>query len=435
MKILDKLRKDSKGFGHIEMFTIVLVVAAIAGVGYFVYNRGHKVAHAGSATVAITSPVIGIAGSGGTDGYWLYSSDGGVFAEGSAPYYGSMGGKTLSAPIVGMSATYDHKGYYLVGADGAVYAFGNAHYGGGLNGGSSYGVISHPGTVIGIAAYNGGGYWIMTSTGATYALGGAPYKGNVTGQTGVMVSITTSPNGAGFYAMSSAGQGYNFDTDTSCNGTTTSQYTVGGIIINVPGQTYPCQKFDGQGNWSGSKTSGSYGYPTDASTSISPIVGETATGDYKGYWAVEANGSIFAFGDAVYNYTTPVKYSRVGSWTYIGQGSTSTQATSVLNNDYACKLVIKNTTFIKAQLNPVSSVAVFSNPAYQNGQLFLGIGSYNYSNPWPWTYSGYLSPNLSSYQSSFISIDASAKFYVALAGATYGRPPSVLPSSLTNCSQ
>ncbi len=52
MNILKKLSKDSSGFGHIEMIVIVLVVAAIAGVGFFVYQNHsksgkHSTAHAG----------------------------------------------------------------------------------------------------------------------------------------------------------------------------------------------------------------------------------------------------------------------------------------------------------------------------------------------------------------------------------------------------
>ncbi len=37
-------------------------------------------------------------------GYWLVASDGGVFAFGSAGFYGSTGGMTLNRPIVGMAA-------------------------------------------------------------------------------------------------------------------------------------------------------------------------------------------------------------------------------------------------------------------------------------------------------------------------------------------
>ena len=40
-------------------------------------------------------------------GYWIASSDGGVFSYRGAPFYGSMGGIRLTAPIVGMAARPD----------------------------------------------------------------------------------------------------------------------------------------------------------------------------------------------------------------------------------------------------------------------------------------------------------------------------------------
>jgi hypothetical protein len=79
-------------------------------------------------------PMVAVVSQPGVDtGYWLVAADGGVFAEGTAPFLGSMGGYPLTAPIVAASATTDGKGYRLVGSDGAVYAFGTALYEGGRN--------------------------------------------------------------------------------------------------------------------------------------------------------------------------------------------------------------------------------------------------------------------------------------------------------------
>ena len=41
------------------------------------------------------------------EGYWLASADGGVFAEGSAPFLGSLGSLHLQGPIVSMAPTPD----------------------------------------------------------------------------------------------------------------------------------------------------------------------------------------------------------------------------------------------------------------------------------------------------------------------------------------
>ena len=50
MKIFKKL--NSKGFGHLELLIVIVVVALVAGTGFFVYqhHKKHDVAHAGSWT-------------------------------------------------------------------------------------------------------------------------------------------------------------------------------------------------------------------------------------------------------------------------------------------------------------------------------------------------------------------------------------------------
>lgn len=63
------------------------------------------------------------------DGYWLVKpSDGGVFAEDNAPFFGSLAGVPLNAPIVAAWATPSGNGYLLLAADGGVFAFGDAHF-------------------------------------------------------------------------------------------------------------------------------------------------------------------------------------------------------------------------------------------------------------------------------------------------------------------
>jgi hypothetical protein len=57
----------------------------------------------------------------------MVAADGGIFSFG-APFYGSLGGLSLSAPIRSMAPSLDGNGYYLVGTDGALYAFGDAPY-------------------------------------------------------------------------------------------------------------------------------------------------------------------------------------------------------------------------------------------------------------------------------------------------------------------
>ena len=46
-----------------------------------------------------------------TNAYYEVASDGGLFAFGGAPFYGSMGGKPLNKPIVGIATTPTGGGY------------------------------------------------------------------------------------------------------------------------------------------------------------------------------------------------------------------------------------------------------------------------------------------------------------------------------------
>jgi hypothetical protein len=85
-------------------------------------------------------------------GYWLVTSDGGVYNFGDASYLGSMafqpylGQIPLTKPVVGMAATPDGQGYWLVAGDGGIFAFGDAPFLGSMAG------MPLNGTVVGITA-------------------------------------------------------------------------------------------------------------------------------------------------------------------------------------------------------------------------------------------------------------------------------------------
>jgi hypothetical protein len=104
-------------------------------------------------------------------GYWMAGSDGGVFAFGTAHFYGSLAGKHLAAPISGIVATADDHGYWLVGRDGAVYPFGDATTRG------SMAAKALAGPVVGIAATRPGGGAGIAGPRGPAGLPGAP--GNV----------------------------------------------------------------------------------------------------------------------------------------------------------------------------------------------------------------------------------------------------------------
>ncbi|MHB1504270.1 MAG: fibronectin type III domain-containing protein [Acidimicrobiales bacterium] len=70
----------------------------------------------------LAAPIVGAALSPG-GGYWLVGADGGIFALGGAPFYGSMGGIPLNKPVVGMAADPATGGYWEVAADGGIFSF------------------------------------------------------------------------------------------------------------------------------------------------------------------------------------------------------------------------------------------------------------------------------------------------------------------------
>ena len=125
----------------------------------------------------LNQPVVGIALTPDGSGSWVAAADGGVFASGSAQFYGSLGGVKLNKPIVGIAATSDGKGYWLVASDGGVFAFGDAQFHGSMGGMP----LNKP--MAGIADNpDGTGYWTVASDGGVFAFGDAPYLGSAVGQ-------------------------------------------------------------------------------------------------------------------------------------------------------------------------------------------------------------------------------------------------------------
>jgi len=84
------------------------------------------------------APVVAALATQNGQGYWLVGADGGVFAFGSAKYFGSIPEligagkiKTLNRPICDIVSA-DDNGYALVAEDGGVFAFGSFPYKGAL---------------------------------------------------------------------------------------------------------------------------------------------------------------------------------------------------------------------------------------------------------------------------------------------------------------
>jgi hypothetical protein len=207
----------------------------------------------------LNKPIVGIAMTPDNRGYWLDATDGGIFTEGDAAFYGSTGAIRLNKPIVGMAATPDGKGYWLVASDGGIFAFGDAAFWGSVPGVLQPGqVLNKP--IVGMAPTpDGKGYWVDASDGGIFSFGDATFYGS----TGAIhlnqpaVGMASTPDGMGYWLVASDGGIFSFG-DAIFHGST------GAIHLNKP------------------------------------IVGMAVTPDGGGYWLVATDGGVFTEGDATF---------------------------------------------------------------------------------------------------------------------------------------
>ena len=123
----------------------------------------------------LNSPIVGMTQTADGAGYWLVASDGGIFAYGDAPFYGSTGNIHLNKPVVGMTPTRDGAGYWFVATDGGIFAYGDAAFHG------STGALTLNSPIAGMAADpNGPGYWLVAADGGIFAFD-VPYFGSLPG--------------------------------------------------------------------------------------------------------------------------------------------------------------------------------------------------------------------------------------------------------------
>jgi len=53
--------------------------------------------------MTLNKPVVAMASTSDSAGYWLVATDGGIFSFGDAKFFGSTGAMTLNEPVVGMA--------------------------------------------------------------------------------------------------------------------------------------------------------------------------------------------------------------------------------------------------------------------------------------------------------------------------------------------
>ncbi|MCL4445878.1 MAG: hypothetical protein M1134_03235 [Actinobacteria bacterium] len=229
-------------------------------------------------------------------GYWEVASDGGIFALGDAPFFGSMGGKPLNKPVVGMAATPNYKGYWEVASDGGIFAFGNAGFYGSMGGKP----LNKP--IVGIASTpDGKGYWEVASDGGIFAFGDAQFYGSMGGKplNLPIVGIASTPNGGGYWEVASDGGIFAF-------GNAGFYGSTGGVPLLKPIVGIAADP-NGGGYWEVSSNGVIFPFgsaPYVGSMANRPlnnrVVTMAATATGNGYWMAATDGGIFNFGDASY---------------------------------------------------------------------------------------------------------------------------------------
>ena len=229
-------------------------------------------------------------------GYLLTGSDGGVFAYGDAPFWGSAAGMRLDAPVVGMATRTDRSGYWLAAADGGVFAYGNAAFVG------SAGGLRLNASVVGMAATpDGGGYWLVARDGGVFAYGDAAFFGSAGSLrlNAPVVGMAASLDGGGYWLVAADGGVFAYG-DAAFFG------SAGSLGLNAP-VVGMAATGGGRGYWLVGRDGGVFGYgdaPFFGSAAEFhlrvPVVGMAMTPGGGGYWLASSDGNVLTFGDAQY---------------------------------------------------------------------------------------------------------------------------------------
>ncbi|HEY5109476.1 MAG TPA: hypothetical protein VII96_07680 [Acidimicrobiales bacterium] len=255
--------------------------------------------------------------------YWLVAKDGGVFAFGGAPFYGSTGNIRLNQPMVGIAATSptDFGGYREVATDGGIFAYGNARFFG------STGNIHLNRPIVGMAATpSGNGYWLVASDGGIFAYGDARFYGS-TGNIHLnrsIVGMAATTDGRGYWLVASDGGIFTFG-DAVFEGSTGNLHLIS-PVISMSGTP------SNHGYWLAAADGGVFTFGDAvfhgslAGTPLShPLIGMATTIYGGGYWFTNDSGGVTAFGSATYWGSTPQKLAApiVGIAQAIGTGQFS----------------------------------------------------------------------------------------------------------------
>ncbi|HEU5287631.1 MAG TPA: Ig-like domain-containing protein, partial [Candidatus Limnocylindria bacterium] len=195
-------------------------------------------------------------------GYWIAGANAQVFAFGDAQLYAQRVRRQVRGQIADIAAHPSGRGYWLLGRDGAVYAYGEARDLGqdSAREQDAVAIASTP---------TGNGYFVVTERGEVHGFGDAVARGSRSarerGEERKIVDIATTPSGGGYWLVDANGQVSAF-----------------GDAIGFG--SLPRTGHDEEDDRSGD----------DRSDIVA--IGATARGD--GYWLASASGQVFAFGAA-----------------------------------------------------------------------------------------------------------------------------------------
>jgi hypothetical protein len=245
-----------------QPFDVPLVTTTIGADGYRmvagdggIFTFGARSFHGSEGGAKLNKPIVGGATDPSTfDGYWMVASDGGVFSF-NVPFYGSLGGQTLSAPAVEIEPTTSGKGYWIVLADGTVRGFGNA----GTFGDMSGKALNKP--IVGMSVTpSGNGYWLLGGDGGIFAFGDAQFFGSTGDKTlnAPVIDLAPAVDNNGYYLLASDGGVFTFGSPAFYGST-------GNMKLNAP------------------------------------VVAMLLRPSGTGYWLAAADGGIFTFGDVQFH--------------------------------------------------------------------------------------------------------------------------------------
>jgi hypothetical protein len=138
-------------------------------------------------------------------GYYLVGADGGVFAFGTAAYYGGLAGTPLVSPVVAIAADPEDGSYTLVEANGAATTFDAAQPGtpvvDTVTGTSAAPIVAAVDTPDGL------GTWLVASDGTVLTTGDAGDLGSPAGTplNAPVVGVDATQDGLGYTLVAADG--------------------------------------------------------------------------------------------------------------------------------------------------------------------------------------------------------------------------------------